>query len=137
KDARPVSEWLEIDRYAVAFSAQLQQDILAHCEKYEFHPVVAKLLTYCSEDLRGFYLDVLKDRLYTSAPDSNARRAAQTALYHITQGLLRVMAPFLSFTAEEAWEVFQPGRDTIFTETYYTYPDVPGAAALLDKWSLL
>ncbi len=137
KDARPVSEWLEIDRYTVAFSAQLQQDILAHFEKYEFHPVIAKLLTFCSEDLGGFYLDVLKDRLYTSAPDSNARRAAQTALYHITQGLLRVMAPFLSFTAEEAWEVFQPGRDTIFTETYYTYPEIPGSEALCEKWTLL
>jgi isoleucyl-tRNA synthetase len=137
KDARPASEWLEIDRYAVALSAELQRDILAHYEKYEFHPVVAKLMTYCSEDLGGFYLDVLKDRLYTSAADSSARRSAQTALYHITQGLLRVMAPFLSFTAEEAWQVFQPGNDTIFTETYYAYPEVPDAGSLLQKWALL
>jgi isoleucyl-tRNA synthetase len=137
KNARPASEWLEIDRYAVALSAELQRDILGHYEKYEFHPVVAKLMTYCSEDLGGFYLDVLKDRLYTSAPDSSARRAAQTALYHITQGLLRVMAPFLSFTAEEAWQVFQPGSDTIFTETYYDYPEVPNADSLLEKWALL
>ena len=137
KDARPASEWLEIDRYAVALSAELQRDILAHYEKYEFHPVVAKLMTYCSEDLGGFYLDVLKDRLYTSAADSSARRSAQTALYHITQGLLRVMAPFLSFTAEEAWQVFQPGRETIFTETYYAYPEVPGANSLVEKWALL
>ena len=124
-------------RYAVALTAGLQADVLAHYEKYEFHPVVAKLQTFCSEDLGGFYLDVLKDRLYTSAPDSPARRSAQTALYHVAHGLLRMMAPFLSFTAEEAWKVFQPGRDTIFTETYYAFPEVPGAAALLDKWSLL
>jgi isoleucyl-tRNA synthetase len=137
KDAREVTEWLEIDRYAVALSAQLQQDILSHYERFEFHPVVAKLLTYCSEDLGGFYLDVLKDRLYTSAPDSIARRSAQTALYHITQGLLRVMAPFLSFTAEEAWHVFQPGSDTIFTQTYHAYPDIAEGDALREKWALL
>ncbi|HEV3104294.1 MAG TPA: class I tRNA ligase family protein, partial [Trinickia sp.] len=137
KDARPIAEWLEIDRYAVALSSALQAEILGHYEKYEFHPVVAKLQTFCSEDLGGFYLDVLKDRLYTSAPDSSARRSAQTVLYHIAQGLLRAMAPFLSFTAEEAWKIFQPGSDTIFAETYYRYPDVPGAEAMLAKWSLL
>jgi isoleucyl-tRNA synthetase len=85
---------------------QLQADILAHYEVYEFHPVVAKLQLYCSEDLGGFYLDVLKDRLYTTAPNSLARRSAQTALWQITQAMLRWMAPFLSFTAEEAWKVF-------------------------------
>jgi isoleucyl-tRNA synthetase len=132
-----VGEWLEIDRYAVALSAALQTDILAHYDRYEFHPVVAKLQTFCSEDLGGFYLDVLKDRLYTSATDSVARRSAQTALYHIAHGLLRVMAPFMSFTAEEAWKVFQPASETIFTETYHAYPEVPDAAALLDKWTLL
>jgi len=137
KDARPVSDWLEIDRYAVAMTAGLQADVLAHYEKYEFHPVVAKLQTFCSEDLGGFYLDVLKDRLYTTAADSVARRSAQTALYHIAHGLLRLMAPFLSFTAEEAWKVFQPAGETIFTETYHAYPDVPQSAALVDKWTLL
>ncbi|EMN5127757.1 isoleucine--tRNA ligase [Burkholderia contaminans] len=135
--AVPVDEWLEIDRYAVAFSQQLQTELLGHYEKYEFHPVVAKLQTYCSEDLGGFYLDVLKDRLYTSAADSRARRSAQTALYHLTHGLLGVLAPFLSFTAEEAWKVFQPASDTIFTETYYAYPEVDGSAALIEKWALL
>ncbi|WDD95033.1 isoleucine--tRNA ligase [Burkholderia sp. FERM BP-3421] len=135
--AVPPEQWLEIDRYAIAFSAQLQTELLAHYEKYEFHPVVAKLQTYCSEDLGGFYLDVLKDRLYTSAAGSVARRSAQTALYHVTQGLLRVLAPFLSFTAEEAWQVFQPGAETIFTETYYAYPEIAGAQALIDKWTLL
>jgi len=135
--AVPVDEWLEIDRYAVAMAAELQRDILMHYEVYEFHPVVAKLQIFCSEDLGGFYLDVLKDRLYTSAPNSRARRAAQTALHEITHGLLRIMAPFLSFTAEEAWRVFQPGAETIFTETYLVYPEVPGADALVEKWTLL
>jgi len=137
KHARPVNEWLDIDRYAVALTAKLQREVIGHYERYEFHPVVAKLQTFCSEDMGGFYLDVLKDRLYTSAPGSSARRAAQTALYHITHGLLRIMAPFLSFTAEEAWKVFQPGSSTIFTETFHVYPDIAQAHALIDQWTLL
>ncbi|MFX8199600.1 class I tRNA ligase family protein, partial [Acinetobacter baumannii] len=86
------------DRYALARAAELQAEILAHFERYEFHPVVAKLQVYCSEDLGAFYLDVLKDRLYTTAPKSLARRSAQTALWQITHAMLRWMAPFLSFT---------------------------------------
>ena len=124
---------LEIDRYALSRASALQADILAHYQIYEFHPVVAKLQLYCSEDLGGFYLDVLKDRLYTTAPGSVARRSAQTALWHITQALLRWMAPFLSFTAEEAWAIFAPGRGSIFMQTYW--PLVSPDAALLAKWA--
>src|SRR5690606_40337338 len=69
-----------------------------------FHPIVSRLQTFCSEDLGAFYLDILKDRLYTTQPNSHARRSAQTALYHITHALLKLMAPILSFTAEEAWK---------------------------------
>jgi len=117
--AVPTDQMLEIDRWALARTAELQASTLAHFEVYEFHPVVAKLQVFCSEDLGAFYLDVLKDRLYTSAPDSHARRSAQTALWHITHAMLRWMAPMLSFTAEEAWQVFAPGRSvSIFTETY-------------------
>jgi isoleucyl-tRNA synthetase len=75
---------LEIDRFAIASVNALQTEVLAHFDKYEFHPVVAKLQTYCSEDLGGFYLDVLKDRLYTSGVNSPARRSAQTAIWHLT-----------------------------------------------------
>ena len=137
-DAVPLSELLEIDRYALARASQLQEDILAHYERYEFHPVVAKLQVYCSEDLGAFYLDVLKDRLYTSAAKSHARRAAQTALWHITNGMLRWMAPFLSFTAEEAWKIFNAGHgqtDTIFTETYWDFHEADKDTELLAKWS--
>ena len=125
------AELLEIDRYALARAAQLQQDILGHYQVYEFHPVVAKLQLYCSEDLGGFYLDVLKDRLYTTAPKSLARRSAQTALYQITHAMLRWMAPFLSFTAEEAWAVFGNSA-SIFLETYGTLP--AGDEGLMAKW---
>jgi isoleucyl-tRNA synthetase len=122
---------LEIDRYALARAAQFQAEVLAHYRGYEFHPVVAKLQLYCSEDLGGFYLDVLKDRLYTTAPKSLARRSAQTALWQITHAMLRWMAPFLSFTAEEAWKVFG-SSESIFLETYQTLPS--GDEALLAKW---
>lgn len=132
KDAVPFDQMLEIDRYALSRAAQLQADILAHYEVYEFHPVVSKLQIYCSEDLGSFYLDILKDRLYTTGPKSLARRSAQTALWQITHAMLRWMAPFLSFTAEEAWKVFG-SSESIFMETYAEFP-APDAA-LLAKWS--
>ena len=78
--------------------------------RYEFHLIAQRLQTFCSEDLGGFYLDILKDRLYTAGADSAARRSAQNALYHITHSLARLIAPILSFTAEEVWEVLS-GKD--------------------------
>jgi isoleucyl-tRNA synthetase len=137
RHAMPVSEWLEIDRYALALAAELQAAILADYEKFEFHPAVARLQTFCSEDLGAFYLDVLKDRLYTSAAGSPARRSAQNALHHVTRSLVCLMAPMLSFTAEEAWRVFRPGEDTIFAHTYYRLPEVSGAGALVARWRAL
>jgi isoleucyl-tRNA synthetase len=143
KNAVPVAEMLEIDRYALAETARLQDDVAKHFERYEFHPVVARLQNFCSEDLGGFYLDILKDRLYTTGVDSFARRSAQTALWHIAHALLRIMAPILSFTAEEAWAVFageqayKDSDETIFTQTLWTFPAIADAAALLDKYALL
>ena len=134
QDSVPTGELLEIDRWALARAAQFQAELLAHYKVYEFHPVVAKLQLFCSEDLGGFYLDVLKDRLYTSAPRSLARRSAQTALHQITHAMLRWMAPFLSFTAEEAWKVFG-NSESIFLETYTDLP--AGDEALLAKWARL
>ena len=144
KDAVPLADLLEVDRYALSRTAQLQADIVGHYNAaqkvfegghfgvYEFHPVVAKLQIFCSEDLGAFYLDVLKDRLYTTAPQSHARRSAQTALWHITQAMLRWMAPFLSFTAEEAWTVLGNGK-SIFANTYLQLPEPD--ADLLAKWA--
>ena len=132
KHAVPFDGLLEIDRYALSRAAQLQADILAHYEVYEFQPVVSKLQIYCSEDLGSFYLDVLKDRLYTTAAGSHARRSAQTALHQITHAMLRWMAPFLSFTAEEAWATFG-ASESIFLETYSDFK--PQDDALLAKWT--
>ena len=135
-------QMLEIDRWALARTAQLQADIVGergtdgmfrggHFGVYEFHPVVARLQIFCSEDLGAFYLDVLKDRLYTTAAGSLARRSAQTTLWHITHAMLRWMAPFLSFTAEEAWRVLG-GKDSVFFETFLDLPEPD--TALLAKW---
>ena len=144
RDAVALPALLELDRYALSRTAQLQAEIVGrfnpqtglfeggHFGRYEFHPVVSKLQIFCSEDLGAFYLDALKDRLYTTQARSHARRSAQTALWHITQAMLRWMAPFLSFTAEEAWQVLGLG-DTIFTQTYSPLP-APDQA-LLDKWA--
>src|SRR5262249_2825541 len=104
--------------------------------RYEFHLVAQRLQIFCSEDLGAFWLDVLKDRLYTTGRDSKPRRSAQTALHLVMQMVLRLMAPILSFTAEAAWKVLHPGKDESIL--YHTWKDVlpaqPGEEALVAKW---
>ena len=158
RDALPVAEWLEIDRYALALTRKLQDELIGHYERYEFHLVAQKLQSFCSEDLGGFYLDILKDRLYTAGAKSPARRSAQTALHHIAQSLTRLMAPILSFTGEEVHallahaasssprpspppegeRVAKPGDgeedDSVFFHTWHELPAVGEQAGLLDRW---
>ena len=138
KNAVPAGELMEIDQYALARLGEFQAQVLQYYDQYEFHPIVARLQTFCSEDLGAFYLDILKDRLYTTGQDSYARRSAQTVLWHIVQAMLRMMAPVLSFTAEEAWSVFA-GKDaeTIFVETFWEVPALGDAGELLSKWKRL
>ncbi|MGK2953705.1 MAG: isoleucine--tRNA ligase [Thiobacillus sp.] len=136
--AMPVEDWLEIDRYALAMTRQLQNELQAHYDAYEFHFIVQKLQSFCSEDLGGFYLDILKDRLYTSGADSRARRAAQNALFHITQALTRWMAPILSFTGEEVWtELAGSSDNSVFLHTWHDLPSQANEADLLDRWHLI
>ncbi len=135
KDLVPVENLLELDRWTLAYTERFQKEVLAEYGEFRFHNVVSMLQTFASADLGSFYLDVLKDRLYTTAPGSEARRSAQTALWYITKTLLRLMAPVLSFTAEEAFKVFSPNEsETIFTERFEPLPEVAGAEALLAKW---
>ncbi|KXW55801.1 isoleucine--tRNA ligase [Ferrovum sp. PN-J185] len=136
-----IENWLAIDRYVVSLTEEVQREIQGYYERFEFHSVTQRIQTFCSEDLGGFYLDILKDRLYTTAPHSTARRSAQTALYHITHALLRWLAPILTFTAEEAWITLngQP-EDTdmsVFHEQWYTLPTLSDASTLLKEWSHL
>jgi isoleucyl-tRNA synthetase len=138
KDAVAPGELLDIDRYALAHLAGLQRQITADYERYEFHRIVQALQNYASEDLGAFYLDVLKDRLYTTQADSLARRSAQTALWHITQTVTRLMAPILSFTAEEIQALIGNGADdSVMFHTWHDIPAIDEADALLARWSLI
>ncbi|MGH8714864.1 MAG: class I tRNA ligase family protein, partial [Casimicrobiaceae bacterium] len=114
----PAAELLELDRHALEVAAGYFDAMRASYARYEFHLVVQSLQLYCSEELGGRYLDILKDRLYTAAADSKGRRSAQTALSFIRDELLRLMAPILSFTAEEAWRTVHPEDATIFASTW-------------------
>lgn len=123
KDLFPVDQWLEIDRYALVLTEKLQAEILADFDRYEFHLAIQKFVGFCSEDLGSFYLDILKDRLYTTGENSHARRAAQSALHHITHTMMRLMAPILSFTANEVWQTLGLDKEaTVFEELWYDLP---------------
>ena len=138
KHAVRVEEMAQIDRYALALMAREQQAMAADYARYQFHLVAQRLQAFCAEDLGAFYLDILKDRLYTCGADSRARRSAQTALWHVTHALVRLMAPILSFTAEELWRIFTGAQeDSVFFQTWHALPQVPDAPALLAKWDRL
>ncbi|MGZ8203763.1 MAG: class I tRNA ligase family protein, partial [Burkholderiales bacterium] len=149
RDALPVDEWLEIDRYALVMTHDLQRALTpgelgsrnaasqGHYGSYEFHHVAQKLQTFCSEDLGGFYLDILKDRLYTMRADSHPRRAAQNALYHIAQNLTRLLAPILSFTAQEVWEVLHGTESSVFEQTWYEFELPSDSDMLRERWTRL
>ncbi|RPJ45821.1 MAG: isoleucine--tRNA ligase, partial [Betaproteobacteria bacterium] len=149
RDALPVDDWLEIDRYALVMLADLQAALVpselgskqprspGHYGEFEFHQVAQRLQTFCSEDLGGFYLDILKDRLYTAPANSGARRSAQNALHRITHGLTRLMAPILSFTAQEVWELLQPGEASVFEQTWLQIELPRDAESLRGRWTQL
>ena len=133
RDMLPPEQWLEIDRYALAMTRALQEQCIADYGRYEFHKIVQSLQSFCGQDLGAFYIDILKDRLYTTAKDSRSRRAAQSALWHIVQTLVRLMAPILAFTAEEIWAIVN-GGDTVMTTTWNQLPAQVGEAELIDRW---
>ncbi|MDA8416860.1 MAG: isoleucine--tRNA ligase [Betaproteobacteria bacterium] len=138
RDALPVDQWLTLDHYALALARQVDGEVRQGYARYEFHGVTQRLLTFCSEDLGAFYLDILKDRLYTAAPDSRARRAAQTALWHLTQALTRWLAPVLTFTAEEVWASLQgypvETASSVFLECWHDLPELKDEERILMDW---
>ena len=138
RHAVPVAELLELDRYELGVANRYFREMRSSYDKYEFHQVVRQLQLYCSEELGGFYLDVLKDRLYTAAEGSKPRRSAQTVLAYVRDELLKLMAPILSFTAEEAWKVLRPADATIFVQTWktdYDFEEPRDRVALEEKWA--
>jgi isoleucyl-tRNA synthetase len=129
------AQWAEIDRFALARLARLQADVVSEYEQYRFHLIAQRLHEYCSEDLGSFYLDILKDRLYTAGADSRARRAAQNALFHIAHALIRLFAPILSFTSEEAWSCLpDKPQESIFLQQWHALPTLGDTEALEARW---
>ena len=137
--AVPQDQMVELDRYAVILARQLQERIAGdYYPRYAFHFAVKDIVSFCSEDLGAFYLDILKDRLYTTKADSHARRSAQTALYHITRSLVLLIAPILCFTGEEAWDIIGGGEeDSVLFHTWHEFPPMneKAEAELLKKWA--
>ena len=131
------NELLAMDRWAIAQAAKLQDEIREAYAVQQFHSVYQKLHNYCVVDLGGLYLDVLKDRLYTTAPKSLARRSAQTALLHIAEAMVRWIAPVLSFTADEIWQLLPGDRSqSIFAQQFYKLPSVDLSSDGID-WARL
>ena len=134
-DLVDIDQLVELDRWAVSRAAHLQDEILACYDSYQLHQIYQKLHNFCVVDMGGFYLDIIKDRIYTAKADGHARRSAQTALYHIANALVRWITPILSFTADELWQAM-PGYsgDEVFTQEWLELPALNSSAVMNDKY---
>jgi isoleucyl-tRNA synthetase len=131
RDALPVDRLLEIDRWTLARAAALQQEVIKAYRDYNFHLVYQKVHGFCVIELGAFWLDILKDRLYTMGATSAARRSAQTAMYHVAEAMVRWLAPILSFTAEEIWKYLPGTRDeSVLLATWWALPAVLASKAI-------
>ncbi len=120
------AEMVALDRWVLARTRELQDEILAAYRRYEFHVIYQKVHNFCIVDLGGLYFDVIKDRLYTMPAESGPRRSAQTALHHLAETLVRWLAPILSFTAEEIWRYLSGVRpESVFLTTWHALPETP------------
>ena len=137
RDAVSGDDMLPLDRWIVSKAQELQSELLEAYETYQFHHVYHKVHNFCSGELGGFYLDVIKDRQYTTQTNSIARRSCQTALYHMAEALSRWIAPILSFTAEEIWENLPGERAaSVFLSEWYELPAADASDAMGDAfWS--
>jgi isoleucyl-tRNA synthetase len=123
KHAVAWNDLVALDQWAIGAAFTLQNDVVTAFRNYEFHDIYQEVHNFCVVELGGFYLDILKDRLYTTGADSLPRRSAQTAMYHIADAMVRWLAPILSFTAEEVWG-FLPGarNESVFLNTWHQFP---------------
>jgi len=129
----PVEEWLDIDRYALILTHEMQKKTIKDYREFEFHKVIHTIVNFCSEAMGSYYLDVLKDRLYTAGKDSQARKAAQNTIFYILQTLTRQLAPILAFTAEEVWSeitkkddsLSEDEKSSVMLQTWYQLPEIP------------
>jgi isoleucyl-tRNA synthetase len=139
QDRVETSKMQEIDRWALARLNQLTKKVCRAYENYEFHTVYHSLHNFCITDLSAIYLDVLKDRLYCSPPSAPVRRSAQTALFDILKALTQLMAPVLSFTAEEIWQ-YIPGKldtDSVHLTQFPQPQDAFDDSHMTERWQVL
>ncbi len=133
--AMAFDDMLALDRWAVDRAGALQEELLQAYDRYQFHHIYQKLHNFCVVDMGGFYLDIIKDRQYTTQANSLPRRSAQTALYHIVEAFARWIAPILSFTADELWQEIPGQREAfVFTAEWYELPRLPADAALGNEY---
>jgi isoleucyl-tRNA synthetase len=133
--ALPVAQLLALDRWALNRTRTLQAEVLEAYRNYAFHLIYQKVHNFCSVDLGSFYLDVIKDRMYTTPAAGSARRSAQSVMFHIAESMVRWLAPILSFTAEEVWGYLPGARaDSVFHATWHALPETPPDAI---DWQLL
>ena len=119
-DCVPAEQMIELDRWVVDAAARLQDEVVQAYDEYRFHNVYQKVHNFCVQELGGFYLDIIKDRQYTTGEDSLPRRSCQTALYHIAEALVRWVAPILVFTADEIWQHLPGERnESVILNTWY------------------
>uniref|UniRef100_UPI00262D1822 class I tRNA ligase family protein n=1 Tax=uncultured Psychrobacter sp. TaxID=259303 RepID=UPI00262D1822 len=133
-----INELVSLDKFIIERAQTVQAQIISAYDAMDFHQVTQHITAFCSQDLGSFYLDIIKDRQYTTQTDGQPRRSAQTAIYHIAHALIRWITPILSFTAQEAWEVLEGknGNDAgyVFTEEWYTFPEFELSAISTDDW---
>lgn len=136
KDAVDSDQLLELDRWAIDAAKRLQDDIVQAYNAFRFQSIYQMIHNFCAVEMGSFYLDIIKDRQYTSAANGVPRRSAQTAMFHILEALARWLAPILSFTAEEIWKNMpgDRGESVFFTTWYSSFPDVADAEQLQPTW---
>lgn len=133
----------ELDRWALAKFAELRDKVTAAYESYEFHTIYHSLNYFCGTTMSSFYLDILKDRLYTSGTDSKLRRSAQTVLFEILTGLLKLMHPILCFTSAESWDSLfgvkqnESLSNSIYFREFPAQPQVSVDHQMMEKWEQL
>jgi len=135
RDALPLEQLVALDRWAIERARELQEEIVAAYRAYEFHLIYQKLHNFCVVDLGAFYIDVARDRLYTTPAAGRPRRSAQTALWHVAEAMVRWLAPLLTFTAEEIWQALPGTRsESVFLATWWSFP-APARVAQDPDWA--
>ena len=139
KDALPFDELYEIDRWIISAMNDLTRDVRASYEAFEFHPISHSITNFCTTELSKLYIDITKDRVYTEKADSAARRSAQTAMYFVLSGLVRLLAPILAFTAEEMWQSIphldSDNKTSVFLNEMPSYDESLTFSAITEKWN--